>query len=71
MEALNDGKWRAPFVGCIKFNVDGLRSEAGDVVACEGVARDHNGAVMNGFMFKVGKGSLLLAETWGVVWPLK
>ncbi|XP_028775906.1 uncharacterized protein LOC114732739 [Neltuma alba] len=40
-------------------------------VACAGVARDHDGAFVDGFMFKIGRGNSLHAELWAVLWGLK
>lgn len=55
------------YVGCVKVNVDGSCIPDTGIVACAGVARDHNGAVMECFMFLLAMEVVL----WSILWDLK
>ncbi|XP_028776461.1 uncharacterized protein LOC114733214 [Neltuma alba] len=63
--------WQPPWVGCIKYNVDGVAGHGDLVAACGGVPRDHEGHWLDGFMFHIGKGNSFHAEAWVVLGGLK
>ncbi|KAF7842466.1 reverse transcriptase [Senna tora] len=56
-----------PSNGWVKFNVNAARRENMNLTACGGVARDSDGRFLIGFMRKLGDGSMLNAELWGIV----
>ncbi|XP_061351083.1 uncharacterized protein LOC133296147 [Gastrolobium bilobum] len=59
--------WRAPSQGWLKFNVDGSCRANGCDLACGGVLRDEHGNWIHGFSRKLGHGSVLMAELWGIL----
>lgn len=56
--------WKKPPLGWIKINVDGARDRSSGTIGAGGIARDHNGAWIAGFVYNIGKGGALLAEAW-------
>ncbi|KAL4313838.1 hypothetical protein AHAS_Ahas15G0025100 [Arachis hypogaea] len=61
--------WKPPVEGWIKFNSDGVSNEKGS--GCGGLARDHWGRWVAGFMANLGTCSAFQAELWGVCYALK
>ncbi|KAL4303226.1 hypothetical protein GQ457_10G007620 [Hibiscus cannabinus] len=55
------GCWTPPFVGFLKFNVDGACNKEG-ICGVGGVLRDENGVVLMKFSQRIGYGSALLVE---------
>ncbi|XP_025704008.1 uncharacterized protein [Arachis hypogaea] len=61
--------WKPPVEGWIKFNSDGASNEKGS--GCGGLARDHWGRWVAGFMANLRTCSAFQAELWGVCYALK
>lgn len=70
LPTLTAGSWKPPYVGCIRINVDGATVQYSTDSACAGIARDHDGFMLDGFMFRMDKGTSLHAELWAVLWSL-
>lgn len=49
------GTWKPLHARYIKFNVDGATAQQSKNSACAGIARDHEGAMGDGFMFSMDK----------------
>lgn len=62
---------RALKLRTIKFNIDGACTIDGRVVGCGGIARDHTGKFLGGFIYHIGICSSLNAELCKVLWALK
>ncbi|KAF7830028.1 hypothetical protein G2W53_012361 [Senna tora] len=59
--------WAPPGIGWYKINVDGSFKDESNDITCGGVIRDHEGKWIGGFMKKLGKGNILLAEICGIL----
>ncbi|KAF7823286.1 putative non-LTR retroelement reverse transcriptase [Senna tora] len=59
--------WKPPEDQWVKINVDGATSNNGSLISCGGVIRDIEGRWIKGFAIKLGSGSVLLAEMWGIL----
>ncbi|PRQ34972.1 putative ribonuclease H-like domain-containing protein [Rosa chinensis] len=62
--------WSKPSVNFYKLNVDGARSQNGQIGA-GGVLRDYYGSWISGFSANLGCGSVLNAEIWGLLLGLR
>lgn len=65
------GFWQPPYVECIKINIDGATVQQSYDSTCAGIAHDHDGTMLDGFLFRMEKGTSLQAELWAVLWSLK
>ncbi|KAI5348581.1 hypothetical protein L3X38_001468 [Prunus dulcis] len=62
--------WIAPTYGVCKINTDGSRNCVSEFISAGGLLRDNYGAWIKGFFVKLGVGSVLEAELWGIFWGL-
>ncbi|CAL1397426.1 unnamed protein product [Linum trigynum] len=63
--------WKKPPAGWHKMNTDGAARNNPGLATTGGVLRDHNGDWLGGFCSKLGTGTPLLAELWGVLQGLE
>lgn len=63
---LDSSSWTAPPQGFVKLNVDGSRDRLTGLITAGGAIRNAKADWLNGFMLKIGIGSVLEAELWGV-----
>ncbi|CAL1392202.1 unnamed protein product [Linum trigynum] len=63
--------WKKPPIGWHKMNTDGANQSNMGMATAGGVLRDHNGTWLAGFCSKIGTGTALLAELWGVLQGLE
>lgn len=63
--------WQFPSVDWNKLNVDGSCYGEGENIACGGLIRDASGSWIRGFLHKIGAGSVLQADLWGILTGLK
>ncbi|CAL1382969.1 unnamed protein product [Linum trigynum] len=59
--------WSKPPVGWHKLNTDGAAQGHQGIVSTGGALRDHDGMWTGGFISKLGSGSAILAELWGIL----
>ncbi|CAL1353808.1 unnamed protein product [Linum trigynum] len=59
--------WTSPPIGWYKLNTDGAAQSNPGIITAGGVLRDHNGDWVGGFCSKIGTGTALLAELWGIL----
>ena len=53
-----------------KINTDGSLLGNASLVACGGIARNHEGRFMAAWSINIGNCSVMAAELWGVFWGL-
>ncbi|CAL1380726.1 unnamed protein product [Linum trigynum] len=58
--------WNAPSAGWRKMNTDGASQGSSGLATAGGVLRDSDGDWLGGFCCKIGTGSAILAELWGI-----
>ncbi|CAL1414425.1 unnamed protein product [Linum trigynum] len=63
--------WKKPPIGWHKMNTDGANQSNMGMATAGRVLRDHNGTWLGGFCSKIGTGTALLAELWGVLQGLE
>ncbi|KAI9160793.1 hypothetical protein LWI28_011617 [Acer negundo] len=63
--------WNPPDFDWVKLNVDGSRNPESGCISAGGVARNHLKQCLVGFALNKGSGSVLEAETWGLLGGLK
>ena len=55
-----------PDVNCVKLNTDGTMRDAEKNTVAERLIEDCRGSWLAGFAVNIGRGSVLLAELWGI-----
>ncbi|CAL1361451.1 unnamed protein product [Linum trigynum] len=63
--------WSPPATGWFKLNTDGAAQGHGGDIAAGGIIRDSDGEWIAGFMYRIGSGTAILAELWGILQGLK
>ncbi|CAL1373591.1 unnamed protein product [Linum trigynum] len=58
--------WKPPTAGWLKMNTDGAAQGCPGIITAGGVLRDTYGDWKGGFCSKIGSGTALLAELWGI-----
>ncbi|XP_019167697.1 PREDICTED: uncharacterized protein LOC109163410 [Ipomoea nil] len=58
--------WQPPETGWIKFNTDGAFKRNTGLASAGGLARDHKGEWLFGFMTNIGVSNSFAAELWGL-----
>ncbi|CAL1409286.1 unnamed protein product [Linum trigynum] len=59
--------WKPPPVGWLKLNTDGAAQGHGGEIGAGGVIRNSNGDWIKGFVCRIGAGSVIMAELWGIL----
>ncbi|CAL1373122.1 unnamed protein product [Linum trigynum] len=63
--------WKAPAAGWGKMNTDGAAQGSPRIASAGGALRDSQGTWLGGFCSKMGNGTAIMAELWGILQGLQ